>query len=351
MQDDLNISDLFRLSEDEQSPQKKQQQQATNAVDMNESIDLFADENDDVVPMSPEPISSSQRTDVILCDDDFERPEEDDDEVELVAVTNPRKEKLRYPGDPFFVPPKADSKPKTDLASLVRRRDSPVRSKPVVTRKIVLNVPSKTKRKAGKDTEELKPDKGQLTIDAHLAWKDGKPRKVTLASRRRHRTPPPSKDNINATRLAPIFKTPSPKRPKKNKTLAQPSPMSAKIAARLQAALNSPTVVAKKANLATNVLEAARKDAAARPRCAHSRALMQGFECTCCSGVYDNLGLTGAERQRYIQKHSHHRGFEERPPTPEHYWDIDAPTAEEQRERGYVVDSESPLFKKRRKRE
>lgn len=68
-----------------------------------------------------------------------------------------------------------------------------------------------------------------------------------------------------------------------------------------------------------------------------TRAKMHGFECPCCEGYYDALGLTAEERRKRVNQVSRHRGFQQMPRTPERYWDVHFPSMEEQKALGLDV--------------
>uniref|UniRef100_A0A915D379 DNA endonuclease activator Ctp1 C-terminal domain-containing protein n=1 Tax=Ditylenchus dipsaci TaxID=166011 RepID=A0A915D379_9BILA len=79
--------------------------------------------------------------------------------------------------------------------------------------------------------------------------------------------------------------------------------------------------------------------------------LMHGHDCECCAPYYDALNLSPGERQRRINQVSRHRTFEPGvrmiPRTPPRYWDINFPSVEEQKRLGLLVETNSPLFKKK----
>lgn len=125
------------------------------------------------------------------------------------------------------------------------------------------------------------------------------------------------------------------------------SPLPSIMNAKLNALLESPTFKKRKHSSTATALEKARKKAELKPRLKDSRALMNGYESTRSKDYYDALGLHGDERKKHINRTSRRRGFQEMPPTPPRYWDIEAPSPEEIKELGYVIDTDSPLLKKK----
>lgn len=72
-------------------------------------------------------------------------------------------------------------------------------------------------------------------------------------------------------------------------------------------------------------------------RVKEDRLQMHGQDCPCCKEYYDALGLDERERISRVDNVSRHR-FVARPmpQTPPHYWEIDFPSEEEQRKRGFL---------------
>ncbi|KAH7714469.1 Retinoblastoma-binding protein 8 [Aphelenchoides avenae] len=108
---------------------------------------------------------------------------------------------------------------------------------------------------------------------------------------------------------------------------------------RARKALCSPSLRREQEEAAREILEKAHStvglNASARDKA--TRAKMHGFECPCCTPYYDALGLSAEERRERVNQVSRHRGFQERPRTPDGYWDIHFPTIEEQIARGLFV--------------
>uniref|UniRef100_A0A0N5BFH0 SAE2 domain-containing protein n=1 Tax=Strongyloides papillosus TaxID=174720 RepID=A0A0N5BFH0_STREA len=74
------------------------------------------------------------------------------------------------------------------------------------------------------------------------------------------------------------------------------------------------------------------------------RSTMQGYDCECCSGYYDALQLKTPEKLQHINKVSRHRGINFRcDKTPEGYWDKNFLKKSEQRKRGLLIESDSPI--------
>lgn len=70
-----------------------------------------------------------------------------------------------------------------------------------------------------------------------------------------------------------------------------------------------------------------------------------------CRIQCDALGLEGEERKDFVDKVSRKRARSpEMPPTPEHYWEVDMPDYEEQKRRGYVIETDSPIKVKSRRK-
>ncbi|VDM40240.1 unnamed protein product [Toxocara canis] len=78
------------------------------------------------------------------------------------------------------------------------------------------------------------------------------------------------------------------------------------------------------------------------------RKLLHGFDCNCCAGYYAALGLSTQQRRDRINEVSRHRALVADPTTPEHYWEVRMADREEQRRRGQIAESESPLALKTR---
>lgn len=78
------------------------------------------------------------------------------------------------------------------------------------------------------------------------------------------------------------------------------------------------------------------------------RMLLHGFDCKCCASYYRALGLDDEERLERIDQVSKHRDVEPKPSTPEHYWEVKMPSREEQRRRGQIIESDSPVALKTR---
>ncbi|KAL3989275.1 DNA repair protein endonuclease SAE2/CtIP C-terminus family protein [Acanthocheilonema viteae] len=78
------------------------------------------------------------------------------------------------------------------------------------------------------------------------------------------------------------------------------------------------------------------------------RRLLYGFDCRCCADYYEALGLNQDERNKRIDQVSRHRDIEREPSTPEYYWEIGMPNREEQRRRGQIIESNSPVAVKTR---
>ena len=160
-------------------------------------------------------------------------------------------------------------------------------------------------------------------------------------------SPPRMKPLLDRSYVTP----PPPKQPRFGRPITPDySPLSKSITAQIELALESPGFKARKHTATATVLEQGKKQAALKPKCKDSRARMNGYECACCRGYYDALGLKGEERREYVNRTSKHRGFQEIPDTPPRYWDIEAPTVEEQIELGYVFPTDSPLFKSKPKK-
>uniref|UniRef100_A0A0K0FYY1 DNA endonuclease activator Ctp1 C-terminal domain-containing protein n=1 Tax=Strongyloides venezuelensis TaxID=75913 RepID=A0A0K0FYY1_STRVS len=74
------------------------------------------------------------------------------------------------------------------------------------------------------------------------------------------------------------------------------------------------------------------------------RSTMQGYDCECCSGYYDALQLKTPEKLQRINEVSRHRGINSRcDKTPEGYWDKNFLKKSEQRKRGLLIESNSPI--------
>ncbi|VDM12724.1 unnamed protein product [Wuchereria bancrofti] len=78
------------------------------------------------------------------------------------------------------------------------------------------------------------------------------------------------------------------------------------------------------------------------------RRLLHGYDCSCCADYYEALGLNHDERNKRIDQVSKHRNIEREPSTPEYYWEIRMPNREEQRRRGQIIESSSPIALKTR---
>ncbi|VDN00705.1 unnamed protein product [Thelazia callipaeda] len=78
------------------------------------------------------------------------------------------------------------------------------------------------------------------------------------------------------------------------------------------------------------------------------RQLLHGFDCPCCTDYYEALGLDEDERNKRIDQVSKHRDAVKEPTTPEHYWEVNMPNREEQRRRGQIIESDSPIGLKTR---
>lgn len=111
--------------------------------------------------------------------------------------------------------------------------------------------------------------------------------------------------------------------------------------------LRSPTLFREQEQAIQELLNKSAQPTNGNGRDKATRARMHGYECPCCSGYYDALGLTGEERQKRINQISRHRGWQEMPRTPPRYWDTHFPSIEEQKALGLYVESDSPLFKRK----
>lgn len=77
------------------------------------------------------------------------------------------------------------------------------------------------------------------------------------------------------------------------------------------------------------------------------REALRGHACKACKEYYyEGLGLdTENEIRDRMDSSSRHRSMYARPPTPEHFWEIDFPSTEECIERGYLKPAEDfPSF-------
>uniref|UniRef100_A0AC34FIJ1 DNA endonuclease activator Ctp1 C-terminal domain-containing protein n=1 Tax=Panagrolaimus sp. ES5 TaxID=591445 RepID=A0AC34FIJ1_9BILA len=365
--DDSNISaDIFDISDDEAeaSPSKQDLTEDSGSIEiispkkngrkLSEKENIVDDELDDSIQI----ISSHDKTDdsdsieIISPKKNNRKLSEkeniaDDELDDSIQIISPVKKEPK----PFFIPPNPN-KPKTDLTQFIKMpepskekkfRLTPIKKKTTKEEAKKPGVKNLTKLLGGGSTVKSKP--GQTKMDSYLKWKDGKAPEVVEV------IPP----KAAAPTLAPNFisrnyRTPSPPR---RHHLRSPSPtyspLAPGLAAQFKAALESPGFVASRHSALNNVLEKAKEKAARNPKCKFSRALMNGYECRCCKDYYDAMGLEGEERREYVNKVSKHRGFEQAPPTPPRYWDIDVPSHEEQIQLGYVIETDSPLIKTKKK--
>uniref|UniRef100_A0A915A7W0 DNA endonuclease activator Ctp1 C-terminal domain-containing protein n=1 Tax=Parascaris univalens TaxID=6257 RepID=A0A915A7W0_PARUN len=78
------------------------------------------------------------------------------------------------------------------------------------------------------------------------------------------------------------------------------------------------------------------------------RNLLHGFDCKCCVGYYNALGMSTQQKRDRINEVSRHRGIVAEPDTPEHYWEVRMADRDEQRRRGQIAESDSPIGLKTR---
>lgn len=81
------------------------------------------------------------------------------------------------------------------------------------------------------------------------------------------------------------------------------------------------------------------------PRKKVDRKQLQGQVCDLCYDFYKTMNLSEKELQKRLDCCSRHRG-PKRPPTPEHYWELDFPNDEECKKRGYCDEPKTYIFKK-----
>ncbi|VDK84621.1 unnamed protein product [Onchocerca ochengi] len=116
----------------------------------------------------------------------------------------------------------------------------------------------------------------------------------------------------------------------------------------LMKAIFSPTFLRNDRKYVDNELTSRFNDDGKVRRKKSERRLLHGFDCRCCASYYEALGLDQDERSKRIDQVSKHRNTEKEPSTPEHYWEIGMPNREEQRRRGQIVESNSPISLKTR---
>ncbi|EFO25155.1 hypothetical protein LOAG_03328 [Loa loa] len=116
----------------------------------------------------------------------------------------------------------------------------------------------------------------------------------------------------------------------------------------LMKAISSPTFSRNDRKYVDNELTSRFDDDGKVRRKKVERRLLHGFDCRCCADYYEALGLNQDERNKRIDQVSKHRNTEREPSTPEYYWEIGMPNIEEQRRRGQIVESNSPIALKTR---
>uniref|UniRef100_A0A915PPK6 Probable prefoldin subunit 6 n=1 Tax=Setaria digitata TaxID=48799 RepID=A0A915PPK6_9BILA len=116
----------------------------------------------------------------------------------------------------------------------------------------------------------------------------------------------------------------------------------------LMKAISSPTFCQNDRKYVVNELASRYNDDGKVRRKKDERRLLHGFDCRCCAEYYEALGLSSVERIKRIDQVSKHRNTEREPSTPEYYWDIGMPSREEQRRRGQIIESNSPVALKTR---
>uniref|UniRef100_A0A914P818 DNA endonuclease activator Ctp1 C-terminal domain-containing protein n=1 Tax=Panagrolaimus davidi TaxID=227884 RepID=A0A914P818_9BILA len=325
--------DIFPSSDTEDNTDVRKPNDSNLSKDFDISDDEVVDEDSDIEIIIPKKKSrkESKKENII-------------DESDSIETISPVKKESK----PFFIPPNPN-KPKQDLSPYLKKptlsKDKKIRIATPVKKKSVKEEEKKTAKKnitkallgTHAVNTDAKPKSGQTKIDSHFKKKD------VIAER--SATPPPLRPSVTSQE----HRTPSPPQRRPGRSASPKfSPLPADIAEKLKAALESPGFQARKHTALTTVLERAKQQAALKPRCKFSRALMNGYECDCCKDHYDAMGLEGEERREYVNRVSKHRGFEQPPATPPHYWEIDIPSREEQIKRGYVTETDSPLFKKKK---
>jgi hypothetical protein len=81
------------------------------------------------------------------------------------------------------------------------------------------------------------------------------------------------------------------------------------------------------------------------------RIKLLGYECKCCKEYYESLDLSDVELEERMNYCSRHRGNHRPPKTPEHFWEIGFPDAQECIARGYVrATTPPPITLRKRKR-
>uniref|UniRef100_A0A0R3RPM9 SAE2 domain-containing protein n=1 Tax=Elaeophora elaphi TaxID=1147741 RepID=A0A0R3RPM9_9BILA len=116
----------------------------------------------------------------------------------------------------------------------------------------------------------------------------------------------------------------------------------------LMNAISSPTFCRNDLKYVDNELSSRFNDDGKVRRKKAERRLLHGFDCRCCADYYEALGLNHDQRNERIDQVSKHRDIEKKPSTPEYYWEIGMPNREEQRRRGQIIESNSPIALKTR---
>lgn len=344
--------DIFASSDTEDNTDVKKPNDSNLSKDIFDiSDDEVVDEDSDIEIISPKKKArkESDKENIV-------------DEFDSIEIISPVKKESK----PFFIPPNPN-KPKQNL--------SPYLKKPTLSKDKKIRITTPVKKKSAKEEEkktvkknltkallgthavntDAKPKSGQTKIDSHFKSKTDKKKDVIVSfsilltfnhifdfQAKSSTTPPPLRPSVTSRE----HRTPSPPQRRQGRSASpEYSPLPAHIAEKLKAALESPGFQRRKHTALTTVLERAKQQAALKPRCKFSRALMNGYECACCKDHYDAMGLEGEERREYVNRVSKHRGFEQAPPTPPRYWDLDVPSREEQIKLGYVIETDSPLFK------
>jgi len=284
--------------------------------------------------------------------------ETSDSELEIIDIKNPGRttppRKPKREVTDFFVP-RDPAKPKVNLNSLVSKK--PVKSQVVNKSKKSQSKELKFNQKTGVllSSLDLKPDPGQLSIESHLRWKDNRnvSQKFVKKPRvKRLTTPPPKSCSPDDS----VFKTLSPAnkgfaRTRSSSPELSPRKKFASIAEAFKASLGSPTFLVRKKSSLKTALEETKKLSRENPKSRNLKFAFPAIETEECRIQCDALGLEGQERKDFVEKVSRKRARSpEMPPTPEHYWDVDMPDYEEQKRRGYVIETDSPIRVKPKKK-
>ncbi|KAK6111727.1 DNA repair protein endonuclease SAE2/CtIP C-terminus family protein [Brugia pahangi] len=116
----------------------------------------------------------------------------------------------------------------------------------------------------------------------------------------------------------------------------------------LMKVISSPTFCRNDGKYVNNELTSRFDDDGKVRRKKAERRLLHGYDCPCCADYYEALGLNQHERNKRIDQVSKHRDIGREPSTPEYYWEVRMPNREEQRRRGQIIESTSPIALKTR---